>query len=274
MAETLDESAQRIAARGREALLDRLRPAFQEAAAAHADVLELDSEKLETMIQRAADRADGLQWRRALASVATEELGVGLGEALGHPAVERAQEIVGAPSYEQGLAAIAAGKPPDPGTGAPGGGALGGGATGPGATGGAATESEADGPVGEASAAAAPRPDAPEPGGAIQVRVGVVHLDGVPELDGEGAVELIFSADGLEVLRAWGGASLMRYAWSELHGVEVQPGRRPMLRRRPVHTRVIIGTTSGDARFEVEGADAEELERRLAPVVAKLGADG
>src|SRR5437763_12571878 len=60
------------------------------------------------MVQRAADHADGLQWRRALASVATQELGIGLGEALGHPAVERAQAIVGAPSYEDSLAALEA----------------------------------------------------------------------------------------------------------------------------------------------------------------------
>ncbi len=106
MNDTTEQTAQRIAAHGREALLARLRPAFEEAATAHADVLELSPEQLEEMVQRAADRADGLQWRRALAAVATEELGIGLGEALSHPAVERAQEIVGAPSYEESLAKL------------------------------------------------------------------------------------------------------------------------------------------------------------------------
>jgi hypothetical protein len=104
--DTTEQTAQRIAAQGREALLARLRPAFEEAATAHADVLELTPEQLEEMVQRSADRADGLQWRRALAAVATEELGIGLGEALSHPAVERAQEIVGAPSYEESLAKL------------------------------------------------------------------------------------------------------------------------------------------------------------------------
>ena len=67
MTDTLEETAQRIAERGRDALLERLRPAFKDAAAKHADVLELSDEQLEQMVQRAADRADGLQWRRALA---------------------------------------------------------------------------------------------------------------------------------------------------------------------------------------------------------------
>jgi hypothetical protein len=106
--DTLEHTAKRIADRGRDALLARLRPAFADAARAHADRLQLDSKELERMVQRAADRADGLQWRRALASVAADELGIGLGEALGHPAVERAQAIVGAPSYEDSLAALEA----------------------------------------------------------------------------------------------------------------------------------------------------------------------
>src|SRR5689334_43239 len=85
--ETLDHTARRIAERGREELVARLRPAYQEAASAHADVLELDDDQLEQMVQSAVDRADGLQWRRALAAVASDELGIGLGEALAHPAV-------------------------------------------------------------------------------------------------------------------------------------------------------------------------------------------
>jgi hypothetical protein len=104
--ETLDETAQKIADQGRDALYTRLRPAFEEAAAAHADVLELSPEQLDEMVQRAVERADGLQWRRALASVATDELGISLGEALAHPAVARAQELAGAPSYEASLARL------------------------------------------------------------------------------------------------------------------------------------------------------------------------
>jgi hypothetical protein len=106
LTDTLEHTARRIAEHGREALLARLRPAFEQAAAAHADVLKLDEARLEQMIQNAADKADGLQWRRALASVASEQLGIGLGEALNHPAVARAHAIVGAPSYEDSLAEL------------------------------------------------------------------------------------------------------------------------------------------------------------------------
>ncbi len=104
--DTVEQDAQRIAERGRDALVARLRGAFEEAAVAHSDVIQLDSDRLEAMVQNAADNADGLQWRRALASVASEELGISLAEALGHPVVARAQAIAGAPSYEESLAAI------------------------------------------------------------------------------------------------------------------------------------------------------------------------
>jgi hypothetical protein len=261
MARTVDDPAQRIAEKGREALVERLREAFEEAAAAHADVLELDEQKLEDMVARAADRADGLQWRRALATVAVDELGIGLGEALGHPAVAEAHRLVGAPSYEDGLAAVAEGRAPEPGTGT------------------RYDEAEhdaaeeADVTAGEAAGATA--------GGAtagdaedLQIRIVAVHLDGPPELKGEAEVSLLFSETGLDVARGLSGTRLVHYDWSELNRIESQPGKRSVLRRRPVYPRVIIGATEGEARFEVEGIDAEWLEQRLAPAVARLAADG
>jgi hypothetical protein len=98
-AEPVEPTARRIAERGRPALVEFLRPAFQRAAADRASLVELDAAQLERMVQEAADRADGLLWRRALAGVATEELRVSLAEAVGHQAVARAQVIVGAPAY-------------------------------------------------------------------------------------------------------------------------------------------------------------------------------
>jgi hypothetical protein len=102
----VEELAQRIAAGGRDALEQRLRGAYADAAASHADIVALDDARIEAMVQSAADRADGLQWRRALAGVAAEELGITVAEALSHPAVVRAQAIVGAPTYEQSLAEL------------------------------------------------------------------------------------------------------------------------------------------------------------------------
>jgi hypothetical protein len=284
MTGTLDQTAQRIADKGREALVDRLRPAFEEAVAAHADVLELDADKLERMVQHAADRADGLQWRRALAAVATEELGIGLGEALGHPAVARAQTIVGAPSYEESLAAITEPRPA---------GADGAGATDPVDTGGSAdsgdpadvgeaagTGESADGEAADGEAAeggeqtgtgtgnAAERAEAAD--GGFPILVGVVHLDGLPKLDGEGELELRFSDRGLDVVRQRGGATLAHFAWREIHGVEVRAGRGRMLRRGGARTRLILSATGRHARFEAPGADPKELEERLAPALANI----
>jgi len=104
----VETQAHQIAARGREALVERTRTAYSDAVAAHADVISLDDEHIEAMVQSAVERADGLQWRRALADVAAEEFGISATEALSHPAVLRAQTLVGAPSYEQSLAELIA----------------------------------------------------------------------------------------------------------------------------------------------------------------------
>lgn len=282
MAETLDETAQRIAERGREALLVRLRPAFEEAAAAHADVLELDADELEQMVQRAVDRADGLQWRRALAAVATEELGIGLGEALGHPAVERAQSIVGAPSYEESLAAIIEGslkRPTDDAEGSdaePADTAEPDGAEPDGAELLAADEVAGPDPghaeAPEDETGDAPGEDAPRAYAAsLRILIGVVHVDGLPKLDGERGLELRFSERGLDVVRQGGGATLITFFWREIQGIDVRPGRGRMLRRSS-GSRLILITTGRLARFDVRDEDHRELRERLEPALARIRA--
>jgi hypothetical protein len=246
----LEESAQRIAKRGRQVLLERLRGAFEEAAAAHSDVLELDEAKLERMIADAVERADGLQWRRALASVATEELGLGLAEALSHPAVARAQELVGAPSYEEGLAAIAEGKAPQAGDAR------------------ALEEAPEPGAETEAETEAQAPPADPH---VLPISVGVVHLDGLAELEGQGELELVFSDEGLDVVRTGAAAALVSFSWTELRDVEVHAGRGRVLRRRS--SRLILSTNRRRARFEARGLDPEELRQLLAPALAKVGGE-
>jgi hypothetical protein len=253
MAKEIDNNARRIAEKGREALLERLRGAFEEAAVAHADVFESDPEKLERMVQHAADRADGLQWRRALATAATDELGIGLAEALSHPAVARAQTIVGAPSYEEGLAAITEGKAPPPGAGTPGTAAL-----------------EAEEPPAEPAGTEAAAPAQAEEQD-LEVNIGVLYLDGLPELGGVGNLELRFSDGGLDVVSELHATALVHFDWSELHGIEVQPWRAR--RRRRHSARLIVTATARHGTFETRGANLEEAKQRLAPAVAKLGAD-
>jgi hypothetical protein len=284
--EELDQTAQQIADRGREALIERLRPAFRDAAAQHADVLELNDEQLEQMVQRAADRADGLQWRRALASVATEELGIGLGEALSHPAVERAQTIIGAPSYEESLAALtakrleadAAAEPdvpavepdevededePDDDEALD-----------------EEPEAVADEPEAPAQATAehaavaladepiADEPMADEPG---SIRVAVIHLGGVANLEpGEGEIELRLSEVGLDIVRDT-DETLGRLTWEDIHELTVPSPRGLIRRRRDARAHLVIRTENGDASFEVLAVAADELREQLAPLIERHG---
>lgn len=153
----LETQANRIAARGREALVERMRTAYSDAAAAHADLISLDDERIEAMVQSAAERADGLQWRRALAAVAADELGLSSTEALSHPAVVRAQALVGAPSYEQSLAELIARPVPLPAAAVPP--ATGGN----GSNGAASAQQQAPAPESGVPESGVPEPEPPEP---------------------------------------------------------------------------------------------------------------
>jgi hypothetical protein len=256
--EELDQTAQQIADRGREALIERLRPAFRDAAAQHADVLELNDEQLEQMVERAADRADGLQWRRALASVATEELGIGLGEALSHPAVERAQMIVGAPSYEESLAALTAKRQAEADAAAE-----------PDEPEGLDEEEEADEPepLDEEPEADEPEP-LDEPG---SIRVAVIHLGGVANLEpGEGDIELRLSEVGLDIVRGT-DETLGRLTWEDIHELTVPAPRGLIRRRRDARAHLVIRTENGDASFEVLAVAADEVRDQLAPLIERHG---
>jgi hypothetical protein len=297
--DTLEPTAQRIAARGRDELIARLRPAFEEAARAHADVLELDDAQLEKMIQRAADRADGLQWRRALAAVASHELGISLGEALSHPAVARAQSIVGAPSYEEGLAALGHVRTES--------------SNGNGSSESQATavsedweesefeETEDDDDDDGLDDDDAELEDAvdledseleasevddeydhedydddydedelddeePETGSADRpLRIAAVHLGGIANLGpGESGLELRFSRYGLDIARGQTEV-LGRLPWAQIKALEV-PDPRGFRRRRRTETSLVVRTAHGDASFQIPSLTPEELRDHLEPL--------
>jgi hypothetical protein len=286
--DTVEDTARQIAEQGRDTLVERLRPAFKEAAAAHSDVLTLDDEQVERMVQRAADRADGLQWRRALASVASDQLGIGLGEALGHPAVARAQAIVGAPSYEDALAAVSAGQgapaapvetaeepqpesagpealEPDQVHEAP-----------PQAEG---DEAEDDEPEDESQDDEPEAPEEPEDEDDFEdedtfgeappiepVSLKAVHLGGIANLrEGAGDIELRFSEAGLDLTR--GDQPLGRLTWREIAAVETpSPSGRRRRRQRSDGT-IVIRSPNGSATFEIPGVTPEELHDHLAPLL-------
>ncbi|MGO9900408.1 MAG: hypothetical protein ACLP0J_12095 [Solirubrobacteraceae bacterium] len=285
-----ESTAAAIAERGRETLLERLRRAYSEAAAAHADVLALDEERIEMMVQRAAQRADGLQWRRALASAGAVQLGISVAQALTHPAVTRAQAIAGAPSYEQGLVALRPQNTVGPAAIAPQG---------------AAAIAPEDGYPSAGTPEPQPQPerehDSDEdsdtfdedsdtfdedgalnedgtPDGRLQrlidslprspdeVRISARHLGGVADLHIDDRIDLRISGDGFDII---GPDDIVvgRLEWSEVGDLSVpEPvGRRE--RRRPT-TRLVVQTRQGDASFEVAELSREALRERLRPLRA------
>jgi hypothetical protein len=297
--QSVQEAAERIAARGRDALVERLREAYREAAAAHADIVKMDPERIEELVQRSADRADGLQWRRALAGVAMEELGIGLIEALSHPAVARAQEMVGAPSYEESLAELTRNAPaPNGDTAAqaepepqdahapepeaveeaePGEESAGVDDEEPEAEAVVpepVADGEADGTFDESfesSESFEPAADDDEAEEATdRLRVTAIHLGGVANLptSAEG-IDLILSEDGLDIMRN-DDEILGRLVWGEIDALEV-PAARGRRRRRNSRARLVVRTRHGDASFEIPAFSSDELRRRVDPLVARFG---
>jgi hypothetical protein len=255
MTEEIDETAQEIADQGRDALVGRLRPAFEQAVEARRDTMTLDDEQLEEMVQRAADRADGLQWRRALASVASEKLGIGLGEALAHPAVVRAHELVGAPSYEEALAAVTGGQ------------AVPAAAVVEGEEGEAESEPEveagtdAEGRESESEPESKPRQSGTEP-----LRLSAVHVGGIANLpEGAGNLELRFTDSGLDIARE--GRALGRLTWREITSIDTPDPTGRRRRRQRADGTIVIRSASGRATFEIPGLSAAELQEQLAPLL-------
>ena len=282
--------ADRIASRGRDALVERLRKAYADAAASHADIVSLEADRIEALVQSAANRADGLQWRRALASVATEELGIGLAEALTHPAVRDAQQQLGAPSYETSLAELVARPlppplPPEPplapeptltpeptpiedesdkiGSYEP---ALG------------STADQAEQYVGEPTQAHAledvipthgdEHTDYPPPADA-HVQVPAYHVGGVANLPtGREGLGLRLSDDGLDILQP-DGDIIGRLHWNEIDMLEVIAVRGRLRRRARTLSRIVVRTKHGDASFEIPGVACDDLQARIEPLVSR-----
>jgi hypothetical protein len=258
MTDTDDAVAQRIAERGRDALLERLRPAFEEAAQAHADLIQLDSDQLDEMVQRAAERADGLQWRRALASVASEELGIALGEALSHPAVAQAQTILGAPSYEDGLAELTAARDRSAANGG-----------GDGSEAEVVSEDAEELAVAEAEASVemAEHDEVESRRSEPNVRVNATHVGGIASLTpDETGLELQLSDDGLDILRE--GDILGRLHWHEIDAIDV-PSPRGRRRRRKRDAQLVIKTSQGTATFSIPALAPDEFGELVAPVIER-----
>ena len=281
----IETVAQRIASAGHAALVERMRTTYRSAAAAHADLISLDGERIEAMVQAAAGRADGLQWRRALADVASSQLGISATEALSHPAVARAQVLVGAPSYEQSLAELIASPVPQPD-----------------ATAAVVAAEPPPEPIGyetqaydvEAAFAADPaqaygaaevmEPYAPDLGApdlyeagqpldasSDELSFGAIHEGGVANLPKRGdGLGVHISAEGLDIYQ--GEQEIIgRLLWDEIETLQVV-NLRPR-RRRPetARCRLIVRTPQGDASFAVPDITGDELRSRIEPLLARYG---
>lgn len=245
MSEDPEQLAERLAARGHDQLLARLRPAFEQAARPYGDTLALDPETLEQMVQGAAERADGVLWRRSLAAAAREELGLELSEALIHPAVQRAQELAGAPPYHSTVAGHAAAQ--REGVAAPG------------------REAE---PAAAAAVATPARRAEPEPELNLSaIRLPAVHLGGIGNLSkGEASLELRFSDAGLDIVRTDNSSTIGRLEWQEIDALETPRPRGRRRRRR--RAQLLIRTSRGEAHFEIPGVSEAELRGHIEPLLA------
>jgi hypothetical protein len=261
MTDPIEDAARRIAELGNGALLRRLQPAFDHAAVTYASRITIRSDELEQMLEQAARRAGAAIWRCALASVAMDELDIGLFEALEHPAVIRAQEIVGAPALDRAVFFAA-----------------------PQASAEELAWAEA---VAELDLEALPdEPDArPESERPLDgsppvesadltpqtIRLAAVHLDGIENLPRGGkSVELRFSEAGLDVVDAEGGDVIGRLGWDEIDALELPSGRNSLgRRRRHARAQLVVRADRGEASFEIRGLTHVELREQLAPVMAR-----
>lgn len=275
---TTEALAHRIATRGRDALVGRLRTAYGDAAVTHADIVTLSDERIEALVQSAADRADGLQWRRALAAVGSDELGVSLAEAHAHPAVARAHALVGAPSYEESLADLIPRPAPPESTpsgldGTPSG------------LDGELETVQADDVVLELMPEPEPIELVPEPEPIALVpapepielethpyedlHVRAIHLGGVASLPTKrDGLTLRLSENGLDII---GTEEIIgRLVWDEIDALEV-PNLRVRRRRQQPQARLVVRTQHGDASFEIPGISPDELRDRVEPLVGRYG---
>lgn len=244
------ELTERIAQRGHEVVVERLRTAFAHQAATQGGV-DLDPERVERMVQEAVARAGEALWRRSLAQAAMEELGIDLSAALAHPALAEAQELIDA----RGDAPL-----PEP-------------------------EAPAETPElpevephhldlaidAEAEVRHEPYGEpVPMVADGQALRLSAVHLGGIETLyQGDDDLELRLSEAGLDVLKRSNGAAIGRLEWSEIETVSL-PAPKRGLRSRRRSRELHVSTGRGQAQFELPGLTDDELHEHLEPTLARL----
>ena len=256
MSPSADPAAEQIAQRGLQELRHRLQTAIAGQAAQDANPIVFSAAELDELVSGAAQRAGAELWRRSLAQAGSEILGIGLGEAIVHPAVRTAHQIVGAPPYDEG-ATLRMGRAPS--------------AVEPAAPSAAADvqrEVQATSYM-ESSpppAVVPPGEDADTPGA---LRVEAVHMGGIDSLRvGERDLEIRLSAEGIDVLKRSSGAAIGHLLWNEIDEVQTPRTRHGLRRVQELH----LDTPNGRASFELPGISEEQLAEELLPLIDELSA--
>lgn len=283
MSPSADPAAEQIAQRGLQELRRRLQTAIAAQAAQDRSGVVLSSAEIQELVSGAAQRAGAELWRRSLAQAGSELLGIGLAEAIDHPAVRAAHEIVGAPPFDNHTAGGPTAPAPAPPVAPPAHPSLG---SAPRVPPPAATPSPLSPPrhpTPFSNQSAAPHaPAAPPPpsdaapaahstsnadDGPSALRVEAVHMGGVDSLRvGERDLEVRLSPDGIDVLKRSTGAPIGHLLWDEVVGVQTPRTRHGLRRVQELH----IDTAHGRASFELPGVSEEQLAGELQPLIDQL----
>jgi hypothetical protein len=219
-------SPEQIAQRAREDLHTRLRAAFEHQLATTPPTVAPPEGQLAELVDAAAARAGAVLWRRCLAGAASDAFGIGLADAVSHPAVLRAHELVGAPPYETVLPTpVAVAVQPTP------------------------------------AAVAAPDPD---PRAVRLAAIHLGGIESLAK--GESDLELRFSEAGLDVLKSPSGAGIGRLEWSEIETVSFSRARRGLRagRRQELRVETVRGRVSFQLPGMTDRRLREQLEPLLA----------
>jgi predicted component of type VI protein secretion system len=241
-------AAEQIAQRGLQELRRRLRTAIEHEAARPGTGVHLQPAQLDELVSRAAQRAGAALWRRSLAQAGSEIMGIPLAQAITHPAVRRAHEIVGAPPFEPGTRPEASATPPPPATPPP-----------------SPTPTRAPAPPPQPVPARAPSPTPPAPSPEA-IRVEAVHMAGIESLrTGERDLEVRFSDEGIDVLKRSSGAVIGDLRWTEINDVQTRRNRHGLRRVLELH----VDTARGRASFELPGLAEDQLTEHLTPLLER-----
>jgi hypothetical protein len=249
----IEAGRQRVYARLQEAVADQMR--------FHGGLEELDPATLDELLAQGVGDAGASLWRISLAEGAADHFGIPVSEALHHPVIDAAEQLIGLPQEHPATEAPESSWPePEP-------------------------EPEPEPVVPEPEPEPEPVIPEPDPTPAVSpaaiavpqaLRIAAIHTTGIESLEaGDEDIELRLSEAGLDVIKRSSGIAIGRLDWAEITALEVQePGKRGRRRRKSKNRTLQVDTGGGQAEFELVGLSDEESNEHLEPLLARLRASG